>query len=225
MLLAMITAWLAGGSGLVGSEVLRQLLADDAFASIVAFGRRPLPAEHAKLSQVTVDFGAPDVHAHLWSETAAPQVVFSCLGTTMKKAGSREAFRAVDHDAVLAFARESLAQGARAFLHVTALGARPNAFVFYNRVKGEIESAIATLGFESVYAFQPSYLDGGRTESRPIEHAAIVVTRALGPLLGRYRPTPVNVVARAMIASGKKPLPGAHVIDPGGMRAIVERAG
>lgn len=205
----MAVVWIAGGSGLVGAELLRLLLEEDAFTTVVAVGRRTLPIEHAKLEQATVDFLAP----HAFDPLRAPTVAMATLGTTIKKAGSREAFRAVDHEAVLAFARAARAAKASSFLHVTSLGADPAARGFYARVKGEVEQAVAELGFDSVYALRPSILDGDRTESRPLEELGVLFGRALGPVLGKYRPTAVSAVARTMVTLAKKPARGTHVIE------------
>lgn len=205
----MTTAWLAGGSGLVGGDLLQLLLADGDFAKVVSVGRRTLPVEHPKLVQVKVDFADPASFAAL----EAPGVAFSCLGTTIKKAGSREAFRAVDHDAVLTFAKAARARGASAFLHVSSLGANPRSRQFYSLVKGEIEAALAEVGFESLYALRPSILDGDRAESRPLERVGLAFARALAPVLGKYRPTASLAVARTMIAKAKERAPGAHVIE------------
>jgi uncharacterized protein YbjT (DUF2867 family) len=203
------TSWVAGGSGLVGGELLRLLLDDDAFETVVAVGRRPLPLQRLKLRQATVDFAVPASFASL----DAPDAAFACLGTTIKKAGSREAFRAVDHDAVVAFATAARQKGARVFVHVTAIDADARSRVFYNAVKGETEDAVAALGFESVYALRPSLIDGERDERRVMERASLAVARTLGPLLGKYRPTPVAAIAAAMIASARHPEPGRHVVE------------
>jgi uncharacterized protein YbjT (DUF2867 family) len=205
----MATAWLAGGSGLVGGALLRLLLDDPDFGKVVSVGRRALPVEHPKLAQVVADFSSPAPLEAL----DPPAVGFCCLGTTIGKAGSPEAFRRVDHGAVLAFARAARAKGARVFVHVSSLGANPRSRVFYGAVKGEIERDVAGLGIPSVYALRPSVLDGAREERRPGERLALVVGRALGPLLGRYRPTPIEAVARAMVASAKAAAPGAHVVE------------
>jgi uncharacterized protein YbjT (DUF2867 family) len=131
----------------------------------------------------------------------------------------------VDHDAVVAFARAAREAGARAFVHVTALGADPRSRVFYNAVKGEVEASVARLGFERVVALRPSLLDGPRAERRPAERASLAVARALGPLLGKYRPTPVTAVAGAMIAAAKEAHPGVHVIDARDLLAYASRRG
>ena len=203
------TTWVAGGSGLVGGELLQLLFGDDDFETVMAVGRRPLPIQRLKLRQATVDFAAPTALAAL----DAPDAAFCCLGTTIKRAGSREAFRAVDHDAVVAFARAARVKGATTFLHVSSLGADAKSSVFYNAVKGETEAAVAALGFQSVYALRPSILDGERAESRPLERAGIAIGRALGPILGKYRPTPASAVAAALVASCKHAAPGVHVVE------------
>jgi uncharacterized protein YbjT (DUF2867 family) len=203
------TAWLAGGSGLVGGELLRLLLADPSFDKVISVGRRTLPLEDARLAQAKVDFA----DAGSFESLAAPAVAFACLGTTIKKAGSQDAFRAVDQHAVVSFAKAAKAKGARAFVHISSLGASPRASSFYARVKGETEAELEKLGFESVYALRPSILDGDREESRPLERVGLAFARALGPVLGKYRPTAASAVARTMIVKAKAAEPGAHVIE------------
>ena len=209
----MATAWLAGGSGLVGGALLRRILRDDHFDKIVSVGRRALPIQDPKLVQVETDFATPSVFDAL----AAPSVAFCCLGTTIKKAGSREAFRKVDHDAVLAFAQAARRKGAHAFIHVSSLGANVDSRTFYAAVKGETERDVGRVGFPSVYALRPSILDGEREESRPGETVGLLVGRVLAPLLGKYRPTPVDAVVESMVRLAKAPAPGVHVIEPDGM--------
>jgi uncharacterized protein YbjT (DUF2867 family) len=119
----------------------------------------------------------------------------------------------VDYGAVLAFGQAAHAKGARTFIHVSALGANPSSRVFYNAVKGQVEEAIGHVGFVSVYALRPSMIDGEREESRLAERIGLPVMRALGPLLGKYRPTPVEAIASAMIAAAKTPKPGVHVVE------------
>lgn len=202
----MRTALLAGASGLVGGHLLQLLLDDATWDRVVSVGRRELDRSHARLEQVLVDF------AEL-PELPRVDAAFSALGTTIRKAGSQDAFRAVDHDAVLSLARAAHRAGARAFLHVTAQGADPRSRVFYNRVKGETERDVAAVGIETTVAFRPSLLDGHRAESRPVEQAGLVVMRALGPLLGKYRPTHAESVARAMVRAARDPRPGVRVTD------------
>jgi uncharacterized protein YbjT (DUF2867 family) len=210
------TVWLAGGSGLVGGELLKKLLADDAFGRIISVGRKTLPLQHLKLTQAKVDFADPAS----FSTLPAPDAAFSCLGTTIKKAGSKEAFRAVDHDAVLTFAKMARDRGARAFLHVTSAGADSRSSVFYQAVKGQVEEALIALGFESLVALRPSIIDGERSDSRPLESIGLSIGRALGPLLGKYRPTPATAIAAAMVAAWKGGKRGVQIIEA---REIWER--
>lgn len=212
----MATAWLAGGSGLVGGALLRRLLRDDYFDKVISVGRRALSIQDPKLIQVETDFATPSVFDAL----ASPNVAFSCLGTTIKKAGSREAFRKVDHDAVLAFAQGAKRKGAHAFIHVSSLGANIKSSTFYSAVKGETERGVGRVGFPSVYALRPSILDGDRGESRPGEYVGLLVGRALAPLLGKYRPTLVGTVVETMLALAKAPAPGVHVVEPDKMRSV-----
>lgn len=205
------TVWIAGGSGLVGGELLKQLLADDAFGRVISVGRKTLSLKHLKLTQATVDFTDPAAFAAL----PPPEAAFSCLGTTIKKAGSKEAFRAVDFDAVLTFAKAAKSQGARAFLHVTSAGADSRSRMFYAAVKGEIEEALIAVGFESLVALRPSILDGARADGRPLEKLGLSIGRALGPLLGKYRPTPAAAVAAAMVAAWKSGKRGVQILEAG----------
>jgi uncharacterized protein YbjT (DUF2867 family) len=212
----MATAWLAGGSGLVGGALLRRLLQGDHFDKIISVGRRVLPVRDPKLVQVETDLATPSVFDAL----ASPQVAFCCLGTTIKKAGSREAFRKVDHDAVLAFAQGAKLKGAHVFIHVSSLGASIKSSTFYSAVKGETERDVGRVGFPSVYALRPSILDGDRGESRPGEYVGLLVGRVLAPLLGKYRPTPVGTVVETMVTLARAPAPGVHIVEPDKMRSV-----
>jgi uncharacterized protein YbjT (DUF2867 family) len=205
------TAVLAGATGLVGGVLLDRLLADGSWDRVVVVGRRPVDRDHPALEQRVVSFAdLPDL--------PACTDVFSCLGTTIKAAGSQESFRAVDHDAVVALAGAAHRAGAERFLHVTALGASPRSRIFYNRVKGETERDVAASGVPATVAFRPSMLDGHRNESRPAEQVGLVAMRAVGPLLGRYRPTPVEALAAAMVSEAKAGRPGHRVVDAADIR-------
>jgi uncharacterized protein YbjT (DUF2867 family) len=210
-------ALVAGASGLVGGHLLDALLEDPLYREVCSLGRRPLPKQHAKLVQRTVDFARLGDEALPSSDDA-----FCCLGTTIKKAGSQEAFRAVDHDAVLAFAQAARKAGAKRFLVVTALGADPRSRVFYNRVKGEVEQALQGVGFESLVILRPSLLLGERGESRPGEHAAIVLSKVLGPLLRPFsgRPIEARTVARAMRTLAHEAPGGVRVVPSGELQGL-----
>lgn len=208
----MLNAWIAGATGLVGGDLIPRLLADPEFARVTSVARRPLPLTDGKLVQVTVDFA----DARSFAALTAADVAFSCLGTTLKKAGSPEAFRAVDLDAVLTFAEAARAHGAKTFVHVSSLGANPRSSQLYLRTKGEIEDKVSALGFTSVYALRPSFLDGGdrkRPETRVAERIALSVARAIKPILGKYKPTTTAATARVMIEKAKERAAGNHIVE------------
>ncbi len=211
------TAWVAGASGLVGGFLLDALLESPLYREVCSLGRRELPRQHPKLLQRTVDFARLEAEALPAAEDA-----FCALGTTIKKAGSQEAFRAVDHDAVLAFAKAARQAGARRFLVVTALGADPGSRVFYNRVKGEVEEALKGVGFDSLFILRPSLLLGERAEHRAGERAAIVLSKALAPLLRPFsgRPIEARTVARAMLALAGSAQNGVRVVASGELQEL-----
>jgi uncharacterized protein YbjT (DUF2867 family) len=212
-------ALVAGASGLVGGHLLPLLLADAAYERVITLGRRQLDTRHAKLDQRVLDLGALDAVAD------PPHVddAFCCIGTTIKKAGSQDAFRRVDYDYVLAFARAAQRAGARQFLLVTALGADPASRIFYSRVKGEIEQAVRELPFQGVHIFRPSFLMGERAEARLAERIGVPVARVLAPLLigplRRYRPIKAADVARAMLQVAKEAPRGPNVFEYDGIIA------
>ena len=206
------SALLAGATGLVGGCVLRRLLAHPSYSRVEILVRRESPIRDPKLTQRIVDFACLDVGV----PGNAPDEVFCCLGTTIRKAGSEEAFRRVDHDYLLALARFAKAVGTGKFLMVSALGADPKSAVFYNRVKGEVEQAIAAVGLPAAYFFRPSLLLGARAENRPGEKAGIAAGKLLAPLLvgglRKYRPIHADSVAAAMIYVANHRVP-AGVIE------------
>jgi uncharacterized protein YbjT (DUF2867 family) len=202
----------AGASGLVGRALVARMLADGAGPGVVAVVRRPLGMAGPRLSEVVADFGRLEA-------ASVPRVrtAFCTLGTTMAKAGSEAAFRAVDLDAVVAFARLARRAGAARFLLVSSLGADPRSRVFYNRVKGEAEEAVKGVGFEGVALLRPSLLLGEREESRPAERVAAAASGLLswamaGPL-ARWKPVPASSVAAAMLAVSGGVLEGVRVVE------------
>jgi uncharacterized protein YbjT (DUF2867 family) len=213
------TALLAGATGLVGGQVLEQLLADGTWSRVVSIGRRSTPQRHAKLEQRIADLGALDAQLDF------PPVddIFCCLGTTIKQAGSQAAFRRVDHDFVLGLANTGLRLGATQFLLVSAIGADPASRVFYNRVKGEVEAAIRKLPYRAVQIFRPGLLLGKRSEFRFGERIAMAVVPVVHPFLigrlRRYHSIHARDVARAMVRIAREAPRGPNVWEYDGMRA------
>jgi uncharacterized protein YbjT (DUF2867 family) len=212
---------MAGATGLVGREILKVLLADESVAAVHALGRREPGVKHPKLTPHIVDFAG--LHA-------LPPVdeVYLALGTTIKVAGSRAAFRAVDFDANLAVARAALAAGARRCGVVSAMGADATSRIFYNRVKGELEDALATLPFVGLVIARPSFLTGDRHElgqpARPAEKVGVVITKIFGPVIpANYRPIPAADVACALLARGPAS-EGREVLVSGAMRGSCQRS-
>ena len=218
------TALLLGATGLVGSHCLERLLAHDAYARVVTLGRRPLECAHLKLTHHVVDF---DRLADA-SDVMQGDDVFCCLGTTMKQAGSKEAFRRVDYAYPLEAARIAHARGAQQYLLVSATGADTSSLFFYNRVKGEVEEAIAQLDYDGFYVMRPSLLTGDRDETRWGERLAEgllnVFSFALRGPLRRARPTPAADVAAAMVAIAVQQPGGMQVVEPDAIRQWAERA-
>lgn len=187
---------LAGATGLVGREILRGLVADPSVAAIHVLGRRKVDAL-PKVTSHVVDFRALPALPHL-------DEVYLALGTTIKSAGSEEAFRAVDFDANLAVAKAALAAGARRAGLVSAMGANAKSRIFYSRVKGELEDTLSALPFERLVIARPSMLAGDRESlgqpARTGEGIALAVSRLLGPLLpGNYRSVAAADVAKSLL--------------------------
>ena len=200
-------ALLAGASGLTGGCALDALLGAPDIARVVAVSRRPLQREHPRLANRIVQFDRLESQLKGVSCDAA----LCCLGTTIRQAGSQQRFRAVDLDAVLAFARVAHTAGAQRFVVVSSVGADPDSRSFYLRTKGEMEQGLEEVGFTSLDILQPSMLLGWRHEMRPLELLGRLAMPLINPLLGGrymdYRGIPARVVARAMlgvIRSGRR---------------------
>lgn len=203
---------LAGATGLIGGLCLQRLLDDPGFGRIVVLTRHPLAERWrahpraARLEQHVVDFDRLSDYTDL----LRVDEILCALGTTIKKAGSQERFRVVDHDYPLQLARLGLAVGAQHFLLVSALGANPDSGVFYNRVKGQLEEDILSLAYRSITVVRPSLLLGERSEFRLAEeigkHLAFLVP-------GKYKPVEACDVAAVLVDEARSNRPGVHIID------------
>lgn len=201
-------AILAGATGLVGGECLKQLLASPRYERVVVVTRRALdPAlEHDKLRVVVVEFERlGDVRSRLRGDH-----VFCALGTTIRKAGSQRRFREVDYEYPLRLAQLTLKDGARHFSVVSALGASASAPFFYSRVKGEMEAGLRQQGWPSLAILRPSLIAGERAESRPMERVSEHLLR-FAP--ATWRPVAASDIAAAMIATALREPPGVTVLE------------
>ena len=213
-------ALLAGGSGLIGREIARQWSGPGTLHLLLRWPR----AQAAPRGQrdLLVDFAALPALPHAMQ-------AFCCLGTTIKVAGSQTAFRAVDLHAVLAFAQAARQAGATRLAVVSALGASPKSSSFYNRVKGEMEAAVATLGFECLVIARPSLLAGDRhtlgQAARPAEQMALALTRPLRGLIpAAWRPIEAATVARALRRALDAGAPGVQVLESAALQTLGQAA-
>lgn len=214
------TAWVVGASGLVGRELLRQLTADDSgYTSVQALVRRRIEPAPQGVQMHVVDF------SHLPPTLPAADDLYCALGTTIKVAGSKEAFRAVDFDAVVDTARAAQTAGVKRMAVVSALGADPTSRVFYNQVKGEMEAALRGLHFKRLVIARPSLLAGAREAlgqaPRPGEQWSLTLLRPIGALLpASIRPIHAEVVARAMRIALTTDGPAAQIIESAALQQI-----
>lgn len=207
-------ALIVGATGLIGSKLLKMLLQSANYDKIYAISRKPLSVSHDKLEVVLADYDTlPGADDNCWKVDD----VFCCLGTTMKQAGSKEAFRKIDHDYPLVVAQRSKEAGAQAYHLITAMGADSGSMFFYNQVKGDVERDIGLVDFECFYIYRPSLLIGDRGEKRVGERIAIGFSKAIGALmvgpLKKYKGINVFKVARAMYLNAQKEQPGQHIIE------------
>ena len=191
-------ALIIGATGATGKDLLSQLLADDTYAEVHCFVRKPLALTHPKLHAHVVDFDTPEA----WADLVRGDVAFSCLGTTLAVAGSKDAQWRVDYDYQYAFAQQCKANGVPTFVLVSAAGAKAQSKLFYNRMKGALEEAVKKLSFPSLLIFQPSVLIRSNSD-RAGENLSVKTINFLNKLgiLKRYRPMPTKVLAEKMLSA------------------------
>ena len=210
------TALIAGATGLVGGECLRRLLAHPAWSTVIALARRDIDSKSTspKLRQVLTDFTTLD----RMQDRLVADHVFCALGTTMRKAGSRAAFREVDLEYPLRLAQLTRAGGARHFSLVSAVGADRHSAFYYSRVKGELEDELIRMDWPSLAIFRPSVIEGERGESRPLERLSGRLLRLAPPA---WRPVAAGDIAAAMTAVAVASPPGVTIVES---REIAARA-
>ena len=200
----MKTALIVGATGLVGSHCLRFLLDEPHYRRVVALVRSPLNVSLEKFQQHTIDFDELETLGNVLKADD----VFCCLGTTIKKAGSQDAFRRVDFTYPVKIAALTQHLGASQFLLVSALGADSHSRMFYSRVKGETEEALRKNPFTALHIFRPSLLVGKRTEQRTGEIIGAAIMSVLKPAitgpLKKYRAIQAADVAKVMVQAAQQ---------------------
>ena len=195
----MKTAVIAGASGLVGKQLIFKLIESPEYHKIIVLVRTPIQIKHPKVVQVKVDFDK----LNEFREEIKGDHFFCCLGTTMKKAGSKEAFYKVDFTYCLNFAKTAEANLATKFLLISSIGADSSSSVYYSKVKGELEIQISKLNIPEIHIFHPSILVGNRLELRFGEIIGIAIAKIISPLfvggMKKYKPMEVTILAQAML--------------------------
>ncbi len=204
-------ACILGATGLAGSELLSLLLRDDYYEHVNIIVRKKVDIPSKKVAVFVTDF------ANLEDASSAfhGDDVFCCLGTTIKKAGSKDAFKQVDYEYVLKAAAIAHKQGAQQFLVISAVGANPHSCVFYNRIKGLMEKDVSSTPMQAIHIFRPSLLLGKRQEKRLLEDIARLFAKPMQFLLkgtfAKYAPVNARTVAEAMINAAKLNTKGVHI--------------
>jgi uncharacterized protein YbjT (DUF2867 family) len=215
-------ALIAGATGLVGGFALKSLLDAPEYSRVYALTRRPFGKEHPKLANRVVVFDRMQDQL----KGLVAQDAFCCIGTTIADAGSQEAFRAADVDAVLLFARAARAAQATRFVVISSVGASSQSKKFYLRTKGEMEEAVSDLGFVSVDILQPSLLLGPRKSLRPLEITGRIFAPLINPLLTgpreAYRAIPAETVGKAMLGAARRGARGVYRYTFSGIRQLSE---
>lgn len=213
-------ALIIGATGATGKDLVQQLLNDSDFTEVHAFVRKNMTVKHPKLTTHTVDFDQPES----WKNLVKGDVVFSCLGTTLKDAGSKEAQYKVDHDYQLHFAKAAKENGVEDYILVSSYGANPKSKIFYSRMKGELETAVKNLHFEKITIFKPGMLERKDSErtGEVLGSRIIKFANKIG-LLESQKPLPTDVLAKAMINAAKIKSKGYSSIKLGNIFAFAEK--
>ena len=200
-------ALIIGATGATGKDLVTLLLNDDTYTEVHCFVRKPLALTHPKLHAHVVDFDTPEA----WADLLQGDVAFSCLGTTLAVAGTKEAQWRVDYDYQYAFAEHCKNNGVPTFVLISAAGATAQSKLFYNRMKGQLEDAVKALDFSCLLIFQPSILLRSNSD-RSGENFTVKVFKFLNKLgiLKRYRPMPTNVLAQRMRREVATATEGVH---------------
>lgn len=213
-------ALVIGATGATGKDLVKQLLNDKDFEQVDVFVRKPLNIENEKLKTHVVDFEKPED----WKDSVKGDVAFSCLGTTLKDAGSKEAQRKVDYEYQLQFAKAAKENNVEDYILVSAYGANPQSKIFYSKMKGELEDAVRKLHFNKITIFKPGMLERKDSErsGEVLGSRIIKFANKLG-LFESQKPLPTDVLAKAMINSSKIKSNGYSSIKLGNIFGFAEK--
>ena len=207
----MKTAIIIGATGLVGSTLVEQILENFAYSKVVLLLRKPLNISHSKLVQEVIDFDKPDASKIMGDD------LFCAMGTTLAKAGSKEAQYKIDCTYPFEIGKIAKANGVKQYILVSSLGANFQSSNFYLRTKGDLEQKIKSLGFQNFVSFRPSFLTGDRKEFRLGEKIGVVIAKILSPLMiggfKKYRGIEASKVAKSMQELANQGLTGIHFIE------------
>lgn len=205
-----LVANVIGASGLVGKELVEQLLSHHEFEKVRIFVRRNMGILNSKLEEHVIDFENPET----WKMYLQGDMLFSTLGTTIKSAKTKDKQYRVDFTYQFQFAKAAAENGIPCYILVSSMGADSRSKVFYSRIKGELEDAVALLKFRRLLIFRPSILDGDRKEKRQGEKIGLVISRFITYFIFKsYRPTPVGALVNKMIRSSLDPIDGCHIVE------------
>lgn len=204
------TANVIGASGLVGQQLVVQLLDHPEFEKVRIFVRRKTGIVHPKLDEQIINFDLPET----WKQLVQGDVLFSALGTTIKTAKTKENQYRVDFTFQHEFAKAAVENKVPVYVLVSSMGASSKSSVFYSRIKGELEDAVSEFNFRKLLIFRPSILDGNRQEKRAGEKIGLAISRFLTRfILKKYKPTPVDVLAAKMIQLSIDQTEGFHLVE------------
>jgi uncharacterized protein YbjT (DUF2867 family) len=202
------TALVVGATGLIGNLLTRRLVDSPAYEKVKVLVRHSLGWQHPHLQEIQYDFDHPN------GLLVQADDVFCCLGTTMKQAGSKEAFRKVDYKYPLDVAQRALVNRAKQFLLVSSMGANPDSSIFYSRVKGELERDLTALNYPAFLIFRPSLLLGERKDPRLGERIGSGLMKLLNPLIpAKYKGIQGESVADVMYQKAQENLTGKHIFE------------
>ncbi|CAG7646232.1 NAD-dependent epimerase/dehydratase family protein [Paenibacillus allorhizosphaerae] len=215
------TAIVAGATGLIGRQVVKELLGQPFYGKVVALVRTPWEEPNEKCIQIRTDYTSLEEPLRPYIPNAH---VFCCLGTTIKKAQTRERFKQVDYEYPMQLGRLAEKYKASQFAIVTAIGAHARSNVFYSRVKGEVEEDLMRLQLPALHIFRPSLLLGNREEFRFGEQIGMGLSSAISPLMAgplrQYKPIPAEWVAKSMVKAVLSGRGGSHIYAYDQMAAL-----